>query len=131
MQKWIGIGHVDGEPMKVQYGSQECLLLWVSCPRAWAPKSEDNVPIMFIGKRKKALEQAGLKSFDGALVYIIGEISSRIKITSPKHVNIGVCVFATSITFWDTANITKMQKSKVNNELIFDSTGLDEMEEDR
>lgn len=130
MQKWIGIGHIDGEPMKVEYGNQECLLLWVSCPRAWAPKAEDNIPIMFIGKRKKMLEQAGLSTFNGSLVYIIGEISSRIKISSPKTVNIGVSVFATSITFWDTAHITKMQKSKVNNEMIFDSSGLDDLEVD-
>ena len=127
MQKWIGVGHIDGEPMKVMYGNQECVLIWVSCPRSWSPKKEDNIPVMFIGKRKKALEQAGMETFDGALVYIIGEISSRIKINSPKEVSVGVCVFATSITFWDTASITKMQKSKVNNELIFDSTGLEEI----
>lgn len=127
MQKWIGVGHIDGEPMKVQYGNQECLLIWIDCPRSWSPKEEDSIPIMFIGKRKKALEQAGLDKYDGTLVYIIGEISSRIKIKSPKVVNIGVCVFATSITFWDTASIIKNQKSKLNNELIFDSTGLEEV----
>jgi hypothetical protein len=85
---------------------------------------------MFIGKRKKAVAQAGLDKFDGSQVYIIGEISSRIKLKEPKKVNIGVCVFATSITFWDTKSIEEMRKSKVNNELIFDSSGLEEMEED-
>ena len=127
MQKWIGVGHLDGEPIKVQYGNQECLLIWMSCPRSWSPKSEDSIPVMFIGKRKKVLEQAGLDKFDGTLVYVIGEISSRIKINKPKIVNIGVCVFATSITFWDTASIVKNQKSKLNNDLIFGSSGLEEV----
>jgi len=130
MQKWIGVGHIDGEPIKVKYGNQECILLWVSCPRSWSPKDEDSIPVMFIGKRKKAVAQAGLDKFDGSQVYIIGEISSRIKLKEPKKVNIGVCVFATSITFWDTKSIEEMRKSKVNNELIFDSSGLEEMEED-
>lgn len=130
MQKWIGVGHIDGEPVKVMYGNQECILLWVSCPRSWSPKKEDSIPVMFIGKRKSALKQAGIDKFDGSLVYIIGEISSRIKLKEPKQVNVGVCVFATSITFWDTKSIEKMQKGKVTNELIFDSTGLEEMEGD-
>lgn len=128
MQKWIGVGRIDGEPIKVQYGDQECILIWMSCPRSWNPKNDDSVPIMFIGRRKKIIEQSKIKKFDGTLVYAIGEISSRIKLKSPKNVNIGVCVFATSLTFWDTKSIIDKQKSKVNNELIFDSSGLEETE---
>lgn len=127
MQKWIGIGRIDGEPMKVKYGEQEYYLLWIACPRSWAPKKEDSIPVMLIGKRKNVLKQASTDKLDGSLVYVIGEIASRIKLNTPKAVNIGVCVFATSITFWDTENIQRMQKGKVNNELIFDSTGLEEM----
>ena len=128
MQKWIGVGRIDGEPMKVQYGEQECLLVWLNCPRSWSPKSEDSIPIMLIGKRKQILEQAGIDKFDGVLVYVIGEISSRIKLNTPKAVNIGVCVFATSMTFWDTKNIEKSRKKKAMNELIFGSSGLEETE---
>lgn len=128
MQKWIGVGKIDGEPMKVQYGNQECLLIWICCPRSWSPKNEDNIPVIFIGKRKKALEQAGINKFDGTLVYVIGEISSRIKIIEPKAVSIGVCVFATSITFWDTKSILDKTKCRVNNEAIFDTSGIEEIE---
>lgn len=130
MQKWIGVGHIDGEPIKVMYGEQECILLWISCPRSWSPKNEDSIPVMFIGKRKYVLTQAGIKKFDGALVYVVGEISSRIKLNEPKNVNIGVCVFATSITFWDTDHIERMQKGKIKNEMIFESTGLEEDEDE-
>ena len=130
MQKWLGVGRIDGEPMKVMYGNQECILIWLSCPRSWSPKSEDSIPIMFIGKRKSALTQTHLDKYDGTLVYVVGEVSSRIKLNEPKVVSIGVCVFATSITFWDTKSIEKKQKGKVNNELIFDSTGLEELEEE-
>ena len=74
---------------------------------------------MFVGKRKEALEQAGISKYDGTLVYVLGEISSRIKILNPKIVNIGVCVFVTSITFWDTESIIKNRKNKVDNDIIF------------
>ena len=119
MQKWIGVGTIDGEPKIVKYGNTECLLLWMSCPRSWSPKSEDSIPLMFVGKRKEALEQAGISKYDGTLVYVLGEISSRIKIFNPKIVNIGVCVFVTSITFWDTESIIKNRKNKVDNDIIF------------
>ncbi len=36
-------------------------------------------------------------------------------------------MFATLITFWDTASIVKNQKSKLNNDLIFGSSGLEEV----
>lgn len=127
MQKWIGVGHIDGEPIKVMYGNQECYLIWLSCPRSWSPKNEDSVPVMFIGKRKSALTQAGISKYDGTLVFVIGEISSRIKLNSPKEVKIGVCVFATSITFWDTQHIDRKQNSKLNNEIIFESSRLEEL----
>ena len=131
MQKWIGIGHIDGEPIKVMYGNQACILLWLSCPRSWSPKNEDSIPVMFIGKRKSALAQAGIDKFNGTLVYVLGEISSRIKLKSPKEVKIGVCVFATSITFWDTKHIDRKQNSKLNNEIIFESSGLEEIADEK
>lgn len=127
MQKWIGVGKIDGEPMKVQYGDQECTLVWLTCPRSWSPKKEDSIPIMFIGKRQSMLTQAQLDKYDGTLVYVMGEISSRIKLNSPKKVSIGVCVFATSLTFWDTKSIEAKNKGKITNEVIFDTTGLEEV----
>jgi len=131
VQKWIGVGRIDGEPIKVMYGNQECILVWLSCPRSWSPREEDSIPVMFIGKRKSVLKQAGIDKFDGTLVYVLGEISSRIKLNSPKEVKIGVCVFATSITFWDTKHIDRSKNSKLNNEIIFETSGLEEFEDEK
>lgn len=122
MQKWIGVGRIDGEPVNVRYGDLCSTLIWVSCPRSWQPSVEDSIPVLFIGKRKVTLTNSGLQKFDGSLVYVIGELSSRVKLNTEKVVNIGTCVFATSITFWDTASIEKMRKGKVNNEIIFESS---------
>ena len=129
MQKWIGVGHIDGEPIEVQYGNQTCTLLWMSCPRSWSPKGEDSIPLMFIGKRRDIVAQAGVEKFDGITVYILGEISSRIKLKTPKQVNIGVCVFVTSMSIWDTKSIERYRKAKITNEIIYETSGLESIEE--
>lgn len=120
MQKWIGIGKIDGEPEKVKFDSKDALLVWINVPRSWSQDS-DNVPVLFCGKRMDMLTQASkrTKALTGALVYVMGEISSRIRLVNNKVANIGCCVFASSIEFWDVENMTDFTKNKPNNKVIF------------
>lgn len=119
MQKWIGVGRIDGEPIRVKYENKDAILMWINIPRHWSNDS-DNVPVMFYGSRINMLEQAstGTNTYSGALVYVMGELSSRIKVCGNKNVDIGCCVFATSIEFWDVEHITDFTKGKPNNKKI-------------
>ncbi len=114
----MGIGRINGEPMETEYEGLKATLLWVDIPRSWDPDSIDSVPILFVGKRMKLLAQAKVETYEGTLVYVLGELSSRIKLKNPKVINIGVCVFVTSITFWDTKSIEQRSKAKVSNQII-------------
>lgn len=116
MQKWIGIGKIDGEPEDVEFEGSAAKLIWINCPRDWDNDS-DNIPVLFLGKRASMIAQS--KALSGSLVYVLGEISSRIKISSPKCVNIGCAVFAQSIEFWDVDTMTDFTKNKPNNKRIF------------
>lgn len=127
MQKWIGIGRIVGEPKKVSYNDQESTFLWISCPRAWDSKNSDLVPVLFLGKRQSMLKEEGVKKYNGTLVYVIGELSSRIKLKEVGNITIGVCVFATSLTFWDIKSIENRRFIEPNHEFIFETSGLEEM----
>lgn len=116
MQKWIGVGRIDGEPTKVKFEDKDATLIWVNVPRSWS-KDSDNVPVLFCGKRQDMLMQAN--KLTGALVYVVGEISSRIRVVESRVANIGCCVFASSIEFWDVENMTNFTKNKPNNNVIF------------
>lgn len=128
MQKWMGIGRIVNEPKKVMYNNQKCTFIWVSCPRAWDSKNSDLVPVLFIGKRQQMLEEKGIKKYNGTLVYVIGELSSRIKLKEVGNIVFGVSVFATSLTFWDIKSVEMRRNKEMNHEFLFDTSGLEELE---
>ena len=130
MQKWIGIGKIDEEPVNVKLNGYDALLMWVRCTRSWDATKNDAVPVLWLGKRRyRLLKHISTKgAVTGALVYVTGEISSRVKIEGEKEMTIGSAVFGNSISFWDSEAIATME-NKVASEEEFIGSSLEDYEE--
>lgn len=124
MQKWIGIGRIDEEPSNVKLNGYDALLMWVRCTRSWDASKDDAVPVIWLGKRKfNVLKYISThEQLTGALVYVTGEISSRVKIEGEKEMTIGSAVFGTSLTFWDSESIATMEKKASSEESLLGSS---------
>lgn len=133
MQKWIGVGRIDSKPelvtLKYKENSAEALLVWVRCTRAWDASKNDAIPTLWLGKRKELMLKyiSASKQVEDSLVYVTGEISSRLVINNGQEMNLGLAVFGASITFWTTESIEKMEK-KVNQEDSLIGSSLEELE---
>jgi len=129
MQKWLGIGRVDDEPIEVKINGYDALLMWVRCTRAWDATKDDAVPVLWLGKRKYLVHKyisTHNNTLAGALVYVTGEISSRVKIEGERDMTIGAAVFGSSISFWDSESIANMEKKALSEESLMGSS-LEEM----
>ncbi len=128
MQKWMAVGRIDGEPREVMFGKNKVLLMWLNCVRSWSIGS-DNIPVIFVGKRKRFLDNIkGKKS--GCLVYVLGEIMAKRYIKKDFKVSIANVIYATSLEIWDMETMdTPLTDNKPNNELLFSEEDLLELDE--
>ncbi len=106
MQKWIGVGRVEGEPVDVAFRGKHALLIRLSCDKPWKPDSPDSVPVLFVGKRVDAFKRWKPAKCDGVLACVIGELSvDATVVRRGDESEYSIACIAVSVEFWDGAAI--------------------------